>query len=129
MRVKGVDYRLTAAAVYATFLPWHGGLSGSIPLVINTPENFLIKAGVLSEIIPTTLTLGSVMNIGVNLALLITLPILFMLLRPAEKKYSTVRRSARRRCADPGLERGRGGQQPQPVGPMPERYPQLVDIH
>jgi short-chain fatty acids transporter len=89
MRVKGVDYRLTAAAVYATFLPWHGGLSGSIPLVINTPENFLIKAGVLSEIIPTTLTLGSVMNIGVNLALLITLPMLFMLMRPAEENIQT----------------------------------------
>jgi len=85
MRVKGVDYRLTAAAVYATFLPWHGGLSGSIPLVINTPKNFLIKAGVLSEIIPTTLTLGSVMNIGVNLALLVTLPMLFMLMRPTEE--------------------------------------------
>ena len=89
MRVKGVDYRLTAAAVYATFLPWHGGLSGSIPLVINTPENFLIKAGVLSEIIPTTLTLGSVMNIGVCLALLVTLPILFMLMRPAEENIQT----------------------------------------
>ena len=89
MRVKGVDYRLTAAAVYANFLPWHGGLSGSIPLVINTQENFLIKAGVLSEIIPTTLTLGSVMNIGVCLALLITLPILFMLMRPAEENIQT----------------------------------------
>ena len=89
MRVKGVDYRLTAAAVYATFLPWHGGLSGSIPLVINTPENFLIKAGVLSEIIPTTITLGSVMNIGVNLALLVTLPMLFMLMRPAEENLQT----------------------------------------
>ena len=89
MRVKGVDYRLTAAAVYATFLPWHGGLSGSIPLVINTPENFLIKAGVLSEIIPTTITLGSVMNIGINLALLVTLPILFMLMRPSEENLQT----------------------------------------
>ncbi len=89
MRVKGVDYRLTAAAVYATFLPWHGGLSGSIPLVVNTPENFLIKAGVLSEIIPTTLTLGSVMNIGINIALFLTLPMLFMLMRPSEEKLLT----------------------------------------
>ena len=40
MRVKGVDYRLSAAAVYAAFLPWHGGLSGSIPLVLNTPRIF-----------------------------------------------------------------------------------------
>ena len=89
IRVKGVDYRLTAAAVYASLLPWHGGLSGSIPLVLNTPENFLIKAGVLGEIIPTTLTLGSVMNIGINIALLVTLPMLFALMRPAEENLQT----------------------------------------
>jgi len=89
LRVKGVDYRLAAAAVYAAFLPWHGGLSGSIPLVLNTPENFLIKAGVLSEIIPTTITLGSPMNIVVSLALLFTLPMLFMMMRPSEDKIQT----------------------------------------
>jgi short-chain fatty acids transporter len=89
MRVKGVDYRLTAAAVYVTFLPWHGGLSGSIPLVINTPDNFLIKAGAMSEIIPTTLSLGSTMNIGINIALLLTLPVLFILMRPAEENIQT----------------------------------------
>ena len=89
LRVKGVDYRLAAAAVYAAFLPWHGGLSGSIPLVLNTPENFLIKAGVLSEIIPTTITLGSPMNIVISLALLITLPMLFMMMRPSDDKIQT----------------------------------------
>ena len=89
MRVKGVDYRLVAAAVYAAFLPWHGGLSGSIPLVLNTPENFLIKAGVLSDIIPTTLTLGSPMNIVVSAALLVTLPLLFMMMRPSDDKIQT----------------------------------------
>ncbi|MGA6927202.1 MAG: TIGR00366 family protein, partial [Desulfosarcina sp.] len=89
MRVKGVDYRLTAAAVYVTFLPWHGGLSGSIPLVINTPENFLIKAGVLSEIIPTTISLGSTMNIGINIALLATLPVLIVLMRPSAENTQT----------------------------------------
>ena len=89
MRVKGVDYRLTAAAVYAAFLPWHGGLSGSIPLVLNTEGNFLIKAGVLAETIPTTITLGSTMNIVVSLALLCTLPMLFMMMRPADKDLQT----------------------------------------
>jgi len=88
-RVKGVDYRLTAAAVYASFLPWHGGLSGSIPLTINTPENFLIKAGVLSEIIPTSLSLTSPMNIVISLALLVTLPILFVMMRPSDDKVQT----------------------------------------
>lgn len=89
LRVKGVDYRLTAAAVYAAFLPWHGGLSGSIPLMLNTPGNFLIKAGVLPDIIPTTVTLGSTMNIVISLALLLTLPLLFMMMRPSEDNLQT----------------------------------------
>ena len=86
LRVKKVDYRLLAACVYVSFLTWHGGLSGSVPLVINTPDNFLIKAGTLDSVIPTSLTLGSAMNILCNLALLITLPILMIMMRPTPAK-------------------------------------------
>jgi short-chain fatty acids transporter len=82
-RVRGVDYRLLAAGVYASNLSWHGGLSGSIPLLLNTPENFLIKAGSLSATIPSAVTLGSVMNIVCSVALVFTLPILFIWMRPA----------------------------------------------
>jgi short-chain fatty acids transporter len=85
-RVKKVDYRLLAACIYASLLPWHGGLSGSVPLLINTPENFLIKQGILTDIIPTTITLASPMNIVTQLALLITLPILMLLMKPREDK-------------------------------------------
>ena len=81
-RVKGVDYRLLAACVYTTNIIWHGGLSGSIPLVINTPDNFLIKAGVLDSVIPTSTTLLSPMNIAVAILLLIFLPILMIMLKP-----------------------------------------------
>ena len=88
-RVEGVDYNLTAAAVYASLLPWHGGMSGSIPLVINTPDNFLIEAGILDSIIPTTLTLGSTTNLVINLSLLLTLPILFMMMCPSGDKIRT----------------------------------------
>jgi short-chain fatty acids transporter len=88
-RVKGVDYNLTAAAVYASLLPWHGGMSGSIPLVINTPDNFLIEAGVLADIIPTALTLGSTTNLVINVSLLLTLPILFMMMCPSGDKIRT----------------------------------------
>ncbi|OPY86488.1 MAG: Short-chain fatty acids transporter [Smithella sp. PtaU1.Bin162] len=85
-RVKGVDYRLVAACVYASILPWHGGLSGSIPLMLNTPENFLIKAKVLSTTIPTSLTLISTMNIVVSILFLIFLPIVMILLKPSADK-------------------------------------------
>ena len=85
IRVRGVDYRLLAASVYASILPWHGGLSGTIPLVLNTPDNFLIKAGTLPSTIPTSVTIGSVMNMGCSLALLVTLPLLFVLMRPKGK--------------------------------------------
>jgi short-chain fatty acids transporter len=84
-RVKKVDYRLLAACVYTAFLPWHGGLSGSIPLVLNTPENFLIKTKVLDAIIPTTTTLLSPMNIVVALGLLIVLPALMIMMRPSDE--------------------------------------------
>jgi short-chain fatty acids transporter len=87
-RVKGVDYRLLAACVYTSNLTWHGGLSGSIPLVLNTPDNFLIKAGVLTEMIPTTVSLLNPMNVVVNLALLFILPALMILLMPARENVT-----------------------------------------
>jgi len=82
VRVRGVDYRLLAACVYVSFLTWHGGLSGSIPLVLNTPDNFLIASGALDSTIPTARTLGSPMNLICNLLLVLTLPALMVLMRP-----------------------------------------------
>jgi short-chain fatty acids transporter len=89
-RVKGVDYRLLAACVYVTNLPWHGGLSGSIPLLINTPGNFLIDAGVLTGVVPTAVTLASPMNLVTNLLLVLTLPALMILMSPAPEKVVTL---------------------------------------
>jgi len=82
VRVRGVDYRLLAACVYVSFLTWHGGLSGSIPLVMNTPDNFLIASGVLDATIPAARTLGSPMNLVCNALLVLTLPALMVLMRP-----------------------------------------------
>ena len=93
LRVKKVDYRLLVACVYTSFLPWHGGLSGSIPLVLNTPDNFLIKTKVLSETIPTTITLLSPMNIVIALSLLIVLPVLMIMMKPSDEnvvEYSDI---------------------------------------
>ncbi|MEW9676029.1 short-chain fatty acid transporter [Lentibacillus sp. L22] len=70
-RVPTVDYRVLMASAYSGFLLWHGGLSGSIPLLIATPGHFLEDS---IGIIPVTETLFSWFNIFIVLVLLFTLP-------------------------------------------------------
>lgn len=72
-RVPSVDYRLLVASAYSGFLLWHGGLSGSIPLLIATPGHFLEDT---IGTIPVTETLFSGFNIFIVLFLLVTLPFL-----------------------------------------------------
>ena len=81
-----------------SLLPWHGGLSGSIPLVINTPENLLITSGVLQSVIPTHLTLSSTLNIVTNIALITTMPFIMLLLRLSSNRvmnFKTLRNNAK----------------------------------
>ena len=59
-RVPSVDYRLLVASAYSGFLLWHGGLSGSIPLLIATPDHFLEET---IGTIPVTETLFSSFNL------------------------------------------------------------------
>ena len=89
LKVRRVDYHLLAACVYTTMLPWHGGLSGSVPLLLNTPNNFLIETGVLTSTISTTMTLGSTMNMVCILLLLVTLPFIMVLMRPSSDRART----------------------------------------
>lgn len=72
-QVPEVDYRLLIASAYSGYLLWHGGLSGSIPLTIATPNHFLEDT---IGIVPITETLFSSTNIFIVLVLFITLPIL-----------------------------------------------------
>jgi short-chain fatty acids transporter len=59
-----VDFRLLVTCAYlGVGTVWHTGLSGSAPLIIATPDNFLIKAGVLAETIPTTETMFAAFNL------------------------------------------------------------------
>jgi short-chain fatty acids transporter len=58
------DFRLLVACAYLGLgTVFHTGLSGSAPLIIATPENFLIKSGVLSETISTSRTLFTSFNL------------------------------------------------------------------
>ena len=82
LRVKGVNYPFLIGCVYISSSSWVSGLSSSIPLLLNTEDNFLINSGVLTEVIPTSYTLGSILNISMIIALLIVVPLILVVLRP-----------------------------------------------
>ena len=76
-KVPSVDYRLLVASAYSGFLLWHGGLSGSIPLLIASDDHFLFE-----EIgsVPVMETLFSWSNLFIVFVLLFSLPFLNRLL-------------------------------------------------
>ena len=86
-RVPTVDYRLLVASAYGGFLLWHGGLSGSIPLLIATPDHFLEDT---IGIIPVTETLFSSFNLFIVFVLLVTLPILNRILMKSREGMEIV---------------------------------------
>lgn len=88
LRVKGVNYPFLIACAYFSFNSWVLGLSSSIPLLLNSENNFLIEAGLLSNVIPTSYTLGSSLNIAMMALMVIGAPLVMLLLRPktADKK-------------------------------------------
>jgi len=60
------------------------GFSSSIPLLLNTPGNFLIDAGLLPTTIPVSETLGSSLNLTVMAVYLVAGPAIMYLLRPRD---------------------------------------------
>ena len=82
LRVKGVHYPFLIACVYFSSGSWVSGFSSSIPLLLNTEDNFLIKSGVLTHVIPTSYTLGSTLNIAMIITMLIAAPLIILFLRP-----------------------------------------------
>ena len=68
-----VDYRLLVAGAYLGLgCTWHSGLSASAPLLVNTPNNFLIKSGYLTDTISTSQTIFSPFNIILVLIIIVT---------------------------------------------------------
>lgn len=82
LRIKGVNYPYLIACVYFSGGFWVNGLSSTIPLLLNTENNYLIEAGVLSATIPTSFTLGSILNISIICFSIVIGPLLFLLLAP-----------------------------------------------
>ncbi|MFM0016639.1 TIGR00366 family protein [Paraburkholderia sediminicola] len=86
-RVKGTDYRLLVASAYMGFLTWHGGLSGSVPLVAATKGNPMEKT---VGLIPVSHTIFTGYNAFITIGLIVLLPILARLMMPKPEDVVTV---------------------------------------
>ena len=84
LRVKGINYPFLIACAYISNGSWVTGLSSSIPLLLNTENNYLIKSEIIESTIPTAITLGSPLNLSVIILYLIFIPLLMILLKPKE---------------------------------------------
>ncbi len=78
-KVKGLHYPLVIAAGYSGFVVYGVGLSGSVPLLLNTPGHFMEET---IGLIPLSDTIFSSYIIGMNLVLLVTLPMFNAMLHP-----------------------------------------------
>lgn len=86
-RIPKTDYRLLIATAYMGFLTWHGGLSGSVPLVAATKGNPMEKT---VGLIPLSDTIFTGYNIFVTLALIAMIPIVAYLMSPKEGEVVAV---------------------------------------
>jgi short-chain fatty acids transporter len=82
IRVRGVHYPFLIACAFFSSATWVTGLSSSIPLLLNTPGNFLIDAGLLPTTIPVSETLGSPLNLTVIAVWIVGGPLVMWFLRP-----------------------------------------------
>jgi short-chain fatty acids transporter len=87
-----VDYRLLVAAAYLGLgCTWHAGLSGSAPLLVATPDNFLIKGKLMDAVIPVSQTIFHPFNIILTLIIVIVVTILMALMHPRPEKAFVVK--------------------------------------
>ena len=82
LRIKGINYPFLIACVYFSINSWVLGLSSSIPLLLNTEKNYLIEANIMATVVPTTLTLGSGLNMAMIALMVIGGPLLILLMLP-----------------------------------------------
>ena len=81
-RLVRVDYRLLVAAAYSGFVVWHGGLAGSVPLSIATPDHPFEE---VMGIVGTGETIFSVYNLAIVAALFVIVPLVNRMMLPREE--------------------------------------------
>lgn len=85
LKRPGVDYRLlTATAYFGMGAVWHAGLSGSAPLLMATPKNFLEAQ--VGGVIPTSETVFAPMNLALTVAVIVALTALAWFMYPAREE-------------------------------------------
>ena len=82
-----VHYPLLIASAYSGFIVWHGGLAGSIPLVIATDGHFTAD---LIGVIGTSETIFAFFNLAIIVALFIVVPMVNRLMLPSEEESTYV---------------------------------------
>ena len=85
------DYRLLVAVAYLGMgTTWHGGPSGSVPLLFATPGSFMIRDGLLAAPVPLAATIFTAANLGLMLAVVVVLTALAALLHPPRERTLAV---------------------------------------
>ncbi|MEO1098160.1 MAG: TIGR00366 family protein, partial [Bacteroidota bacterium] len=81
-KVEGLHYSYLMGITYFSGLSWVSGLSSTVLLLLNTPDNYMIGNGVLEDILPTYLTLGSGVNMVMLVFFVLAVPLICFLLAP-----------------------------------------------
>jgi short-chain fatty acids transporter len=83
-RHPAADYRLLVAAAYLGMgTTWHGGPSGSVPLLLATPGSFMVKDGLIAAPIPLVATIFTPPNLALMAVVLVGFAALAAALQPA----------------------------------------------
>lgn len=94
-RHPDADYRLLVAVAYLGLgTTWHGGPSGSVPLLLATPGSFMIKDGLIPAPIPLGATIFTPLNLGLMLAVTAGFTAFSGLLHPDKEKVASADRAA-----------------------------------
>jgi short-chain fatty acids transporter len=82
-RNPGADYRLLVAVAYLGMgATWHAGPSGSVPLLMATPDTFMIRDGLIATPIPLSDTVFTAANLGLTAFVTAGLTLFAALLHP-----------------------------------------------
>jgi short-chain fatty acids transporter len=86
-RHPDADYRLLVAMAYVGMgTTWHAGLSGSVPLLLATPNNFVIRDGLLAAPVPLTETVFTAFNLGLMALVVALFTALAAVLHPSAER-------------------------------------------